>query len=121
MRCIVVLCIGFLVLPGCATLHPQALGQTIGTIVGAAVAPGVGAPVGAIVGLLTGTLLQRSVDKVTAKYERADLGQRLNTPSDGTVLTRDPGSVGAPTRVWVDETVMDGRVIAGRFDTWQIP
>jgi hypothetical protein len=113
--------LSLLAMTGCATLHPQAVGQTLGTIAGAAVAPGIGAPVGALIGLLTGTLLQGEFNRVVAKQERIELGEQLKTRPAGTVLANEPGPAGTTTRVWIDETVRDGRVVLGHYDVWQAP
>ncbi len=100
---------------GCAGVSPVQVGQTAGTIVGAAVAPGVGPPLGALVGLMAGMLVQGEVDKVTEKHERKILGEELATGPSPAAEGNAP--LGAqPTRVWVDETVHNGRLIAGHFD-----
>ena len=104
---------------GCAGVSPVQVGQTAGTIVGAAVAPGVGPPLGALVGLMAGMLVQGEVDKVTEKQERKTLGKELATgPSTTQEDHALPG--GRPTRVWVAETVHNGRLIAGHFDARDI-
>ncbi len=107
------------VVPGCAGAGPAQLGQMAGSMAGAVFAPGVGAPVGGLVGLLAGMVLQREVDRVTESRERVELNDQLEqtgatTSSDGRPVPTT--SVGVPTRVWVDETVQNGRLIAGRFD-----
>ena len=108
--------IGLLVVAsGCAGVSPVQVGQTAGTIVGAAVIPGVGPPLGALVGLLAGMLVQGEVDKVTEKHERKTLGKELATGPSPTQEDHTPPR-GQPTRVWVDETVHKGRLIAGHFD-----
>ena len=106
---------------GCATLHPQALGQTIGTIAGSVVAPGIGAPVGGFIGLLTGTLLQGGFDRVLAKRERIELGEQLKTPPAGPVLAKNIVPTAGTTRVWVDEAIRNGRIVPGHYDVWQAP
>lgn len=102
-------------------MPPSSVGQTTGTIVGAAVAPGIGAPVGALVGLLAGMLIQGKMDQAREKQERVDLGGQLaNAPAAAT--PQPSGEIaGTPTRVWVDETLRDGRLIAGHFDVRAIP
>ena len=109
-----------LVANGCAGVSPAQAGQTAGTIAGAAIAPGVGAPLGALVGLLAGMVFQRKIDQVTETRERKELGEQLTA---GRPLTSDAGvsPQGEPTRVWVDERIQNGRLIAGHFDTRSIP
>ena len=106
---------------GCAGMAPAQLGQTAGTIVGSAIAPGIGAPLGALMGMLAGLLVQNEVDKVTEKTERKTLGEQLaqRTPSPGTAEAGPPLST--PTRIWVDETVKEGRLLAGHFDVRYVP
>ena len=105
---------------GCAGVSPAQVGQTVGTIAGSAVVPGIGAPVGALVGLLTGMLVQGEVDKVTEKRERKELSGQLASRPDSPG-SPEPSVQGTPTRVWIDETVEQGRVIAGHFDTRALP
>ncbi len=119
LRRILVGVVSLLLAGGCAGVSPVQVGQTAGTIAGAAAAPGVGAPIGALVGLLAGMLVQGEVDKVIERRERTALGQELASgvgTSGGTPLP-----VGEPARVWVDETVTDGRLAAGHFETRHIP
>ena len=108
-------------LGGCAGISPSQLGQTVGTIAGSAIVPGAGAPLGALVGLLAGLLVQGKVDQVTETRERKELGDQLavNTGSAPSDAITPP--LGEPVRVWVDETVRDGRLFAGHFDTRHIP
>ena len=111
-----------LTLTGCAAISPAQVGQTAGTIAGAVIAPGIGAPLGAMVGMLAGMVLQGQVDQVTATRERQELGNQLArgaAPAAGGTAAGPPG--GTPSRVWVDETFHDGRLIAGHFDTRVIP
>ena len=106
--------IGLTLASGCAAVPPAQLGQTVGTIAGAAIAPGIGAPIGALVGMLAGLMVQGEVDKVTEKHERKDLDDRLATkPSSAASAFPPPGQ---PLRVWVDEALHDGRLVAGHFD-----
>ena len=103
---------------GCAGISPSQLGQTVGTIAGSAIAPGPGAPLGAFVGLLAGMLVQGQVDKVTETRERRALSEQLETAggsAQSAVALAAPQ--GEPVRVWVDETIRDGRLIAGHFAT----
>lgn len=117
---VVIGALGTIVLCGCAGVSPSQVGQTAGTIAGAAVAPGVGAPLGALVGLLAGMVVEGQVDRATERRERVELGEQL---ADDPALAAD--RVGAPhnqpVRVWVDETVHEGRVVAGHFDVRYVP
>ena len=112
--------VSLLMAAGCAGISPVQVGQTAGTIAGAALVPGIGAPVGALVGLLTGMMVQKEVDKVTEKRERKELAQRLG---DQVVPPADDVSptAGQSTRVWIDETLQDGRLVAGHFDARALP
>lgn len=101
---------------GCAGVSPIQVGQTAGTIAGAAIAPGVGAPIGAVVGMLAGMVIQQDIDKVTEKKERRELNDQLAKKSaPAAASTKQPA--GEPTRVWVDETLQNGRLMAGHFET----
>jgi hypothetical protein len=107
---------------GCAAIPPSQLGQTAGTIAGAALAPGIGAPIGALVGLLAGMVVQGEVDKATEKRERKELGEQLTVkPSSASESELERPLLGEPIRVWVDETVQEGRLIAGHFDARYLP
>jgi len=77
-----------------------------------------GVPAGPIVGTLTGILVQGQVDKATEKRERKELGEQLAVGSRAAQPAGANASPqGEPVRVWVDESVSDGRLIAGHFDT----
>ena len=102
-----------LLLGGCAGLSPAQVGQTAGTIAGAAIVPGIGAPVGALVGLLAGMVVQGQVDQATEKRERKELGQELANGIPSPPSSTPPGEI---TRVWVDETIRNGRLVPGHFD-----
>ncbi|MBI4343086.1 MAG: hypothetical protein HY599_06935 [Candidatus Omnitrophica bacterium] len=105
---------------GCAGVPPAQVIQTAGTILGSAIAPGVGAPIGSLVGLLTGLVVQGQVDKANQKHERKDLSDRLGA-GDAAHRVEASATPGEPVRVWVDETVQDGRLVAGHFDVRQLP
>ena len=115
---------GGLLVSGCAGLPPAQVGQTAGTIAGAVIAPGVGAPIGALVGMLAGLVVQGEIDKVTEKHERRDLSKELGTGANTGGVSPQPSSLppqGQPVRVWVDESVHEGRRVAGHFDVRYIP
>ena len=117
MKRFLVGCMSALLCAGCAGVSPAQVGQTAGTIAGAVIAPGVGAPLGAIVGLLAGMVVQGQVDKVTEKHERKSLSDELSAGSSPpNVEASAAPPQGQPQRVWVDEIVKDGRLIAGHFD-----
>lgn len=116
--------LGLALTGGCAGIPPAQVGQAAGTIAGAAIAPGIGAPLGALVGMLAGMVVQGEADKVTEKRERRELGDQLAVGAQASeAASPTPGGApqGEPTRVWVDETVRDGRLVAGRFETRYIP
>lgn len=115
-----VLAAGSTAASGCAGVSPAHLGQTAGTIAGAAIIPGLGAPIGALAGMLAGMLVQGEVDKVTEKRERQELSKTL-TGEMGSSMASGPSPHGEPTRVWVDETVQGGGVIAGHFEVRSLP
>ena len=104
---------------GCATLQPARLGQVVGTIAGAAAIPGIGAPIGGLLGILAGSAFQREVDKLNEGRERVELSEQLhaNAHPPGSAAAEMATLVTTPTRVWVDEVVQDGQLIAGHFDT----
>ena len=105
-------------LSGCASFSPVQLGQTAGTIAGAAAIPGIGAPVGAIMGSLLGSIFQKKMDQVTEQRERVELADQLERGSDKSASeARAALPRGEPVRVWVDEAVQDGQLMAGHFET----
>lgn len=112
---------GLIVTSGCAAIPAAQMGQTAGTIVGSAIVPGLGAPIGALVGLLAGMAMQGEIDKGTEKRERKTLGDQLADATSPAASSTGLAPQGPPTRVWVDETVRDGRLAAGHFDTRAIP
>ena len=102
---------------GCAGLPPAQVGQAAGTIAGAAIVPGVGAPIGALVGMLAGMVVQGELDKVTEKHEQRDLSRELGAGPGGASWPSNAAPPrGQPVRVWVDESLHDGRRVAGHFD-----
>ena len=113
----------WLIATGCAAMAPQQLGQVVGTVAGSVLAPGIGAPIGGLIGLLTGMVVQKRVDEVTETRERVELGEQLKTGPAGSPSAVEGQALlsGLPTRVWVDETWRDGRVIAGSFQERYIP
>ena len=108
---------------GCAGVAPVQIGQMVGTIAGSIIAPGVGGPVGGFIGLLTGMAVQKKVDQVHEVREHRELSEQLKQGSNAQAKTPEEfrEQTGIPTRVWVDEHVQQGRVIAGHFDTRVIP
>ena len=112
--------LSLLLTSGCAGISPAQVGQTAGTVAGMAIVPGVGAPVGALVGLLAGMVVQGQVDKATERRERQELGEQLRTTAAASESGLIP-SPGEPRRVWVDEAVLDGRLVAGHFEARPLP
>ena len=108
-------------LSGCAGVPPAQVAQTAGTIIGSAIAPGVGAPLGSLVGLLAGMVVQGQVDKATEIQERQELGNRLGGAAPSATGSAAAAAQGEPTRVWVDEAMHGGRLIAGHFDVRSLP
>ncbi len=107
---------------GCSGVSAAQIAQTVGAITGSIIAPGVGAPLGALVGTLAGLVVQGKVDQATAKRERVELGDQL--AADGPPAPVPEPVIpphGEPTRVWVDEMLYSGRLIAGHFDVRRIP
>lgn len=116
VRRLVVGFVGGLVVAGCAGMSPSQVGQTTGGLAGAIIAPGVGMPLGALVGTLAGLVVEDQMDKVRQKTERASLNQQLQTPSSAPGRGAAEPTPGQPTRVWVDESVQQGRLIVGHFE-----
>ena len=103
---------------GCAALPSASqAGNTVGSIAGSLIAPGVGMPIGALVGTVLGMVIDGQVDKVRERKEQGELARQLASmpaPAGGGL---EPAIIGGtPTRVWVDESLTEGRVIAGRFE-----
>ncbi len=108
-------------LSGCARMPPATIGQTAGTIAGAVIVPGLGAPIGGLVGLLLGTLVQGHVDKGVERKERVTLGDQLGDRPSSIAAGAALGPVGEPVRVWVDESIAGGQLVAGHFDVVPVP
>ena len=117
VRQIVVAGFSLVLVSGCAAISPVQIGQTVGMIGGATAVPGVGAPVGALLGTIVGTIFQKRVDQETEQRERKELAEQLGTPA---VVTSQSKPIappqGEPVRVWVDEFMQDGNILAGRFE-----
>ena len=106
---------------GCAASATQ-VGQTAGGVLGGLLVPGVGAGLGSLVGTVAGLVVDDQLDKVREKKERTELSHELRRPSTTgeTVAQRDE-PVGQPARVWVDEVMSNGSVMAGHFEERVIP
>lgn len=111
--------LGMVLSAGCASVPPAQLGHAAGTIAGMAIAPPL-APLGSLVGLALGTLVQKQLDQATETRERTELGRQLATQPSTPATAEPVSSQGQPIRVWVDERVQEGRLIAGHFDTREI-
>ena len=105
---------------GCANVPPAQIGQTAGMIAGSAIGPA-GAPLGALVGTLAGMVFQGQMDKATERRERQELGGQLRRTPTASADRTPTVPTGTPVRVWVDETVQDGRLVAGHFDVRYLP
>jgi hypothetical protein len=108
-------------LAGCAGVSPTQVGQTAGSIAGAALAPGFGMPLGALLGTLAGLVFEQQLDQVREKQERVELGDQLARPSSPIPSESSTPPAGIPTRVWVDERVESGRLLAGHFEVRSVP
>ena len=64
-------------------------------------------------GLLAGMALEGEMDKVNEKRERKTLTEQLGHGPAGASAAALQGQA---MRVWVDETIRDGRYVAGHFD-----
>ncbi len=95
------------------------VGQAAGTIAGSAIVPGLGGPVGGLIGMLAGLVIDHQVGKVREKHEHAELSQELQRATSSPPSASVPD--GHPTRVWVDEQVMQGRVSVGHFEVRTLP
>ena len=106
-----------LALVGCSsmTISPTQVGQAVGAVAGSAIAPGIGTQLGSLAGILAGMVAQGQIDKVTEKRERRALGDQMAHGSQ--MAAADDAAVGPLTRVWVDETLVDGRLTPGHFDS----
>lgn len=122
MRAVILVgALSLIALGGCASVPPAQVGQTAGTIAGAALIPGIGAPIGALAGLVAGMLVQGELDKTTEKRERRELSQQLGGDPHRPESSEASVPHGEPARVWVDETVQDGRLIVGHFEVRYLP
>lgn len=118
MRRAQIIAVALLMTAGCAGVSATHVGQTMGTIAGAAIAPGIGAPIGALIGLLSGMVVQGQIDRGVEHREQRTLSDQLasatQSHSSGPHDSSPP--TGQQTRVWVDEMLENGRVVAAHFD-----
>ncbi len=120
MRSVVVVgLLGMVTLAGCSGMSAAQVGQTAGAIAGSAIAPGPGTTLGALVGTLAGLVLDEQLDKTREQKERVELGHQLQTTPEAEAVEQP--AAGQPTRVWVDEHVKHGRLLAGHFEVRNIP
>ena len=107
---------------GCAGVSPTQLGQMIGSVAGGAIAPGVGVPLGGLIGNVAGMVVEHQVHKTREQHERVDLSRELQRPTaSGQGAPQSSAALGTPTRVWVDEHLQQGRLVAGHFELRPIP
>ena len=97
-------------------MSPTQIGQTVGSIAGGAIAPGVGTPIGALVGTLAGMLVEGEVDRGREVKERHDLTGQLEQPHQTADAPQAAEVGGVPTRVWIDEQLVQGRLVPGHFE-----
>ena len=110
-----VILLGACCLSGCAASATQ-VGQTAGGILGSLLVPGVGTGLGSLVGTVAGLVVDDQLDKAREKKERVDLSHELKPhPSDGAVVAQRDEPVGRSARVWVDEALVNGTLMAGHF------
>ncbi len=114
-----VVVVGMALSAGCASVPPAQLGHAAGTIAGMAIAPPL-APLGSLLGLAAGMLVQKRVDQATETRERTELSRQLATQPSSPATPDPVPSRGQPIRVWVDERLQGGRLVAGHFDTREI-
>ena len=106
---------------GCASVPPSQVANAAGTVAAMAVAVTPAAPAAPLVQLLGhfgSMLIQRKEDQVTETRERRELAEQM--AGSGSILQGDP-LAGEPVRVWVDETLKDGRILPGRFEVRYVP
>lgn len=120
-RPLVVGLVGILAIAGCAAVSPTQVGQATGSLAGGAIAPGIGMPIGALVGTLAGLVIEHQLDKAREQKERGELSQQLQAPLASHAAMHGRPPLGEPTRVWVDETIGNGRLMAGHFELRTIP
>ena len=107
---------------GCAGVPPAQIAQSAGTIIGSAIAPGIGAPIGSLIGMVAGLVLQDHADRANERHERTVLTEQMggrgqSAEASGSSMVPE----GPPVRVWVDETMREGRLVAGHFEVRPLP
>ena len=113
--------VGAIAASGCSAVSPTQVGQAAGTIAGATLIPGIGAPLGTLVGTLAGLVIEQQVDKVREQKERTELAKQLHGRPTTSSSASPERPLGEPARVWVDERLEDGRLIAGHFEFRPVP
>ncbi len=117
VRQILVAGLSLVLVSGCAAISPVQIGQTVGMIGGATAVPGLGAPVGALLGTIVGTIFQKRFDQVTEQRERKELAEQPGTPAVAISQSKPIAPPqGEPVRVWVDEVMRGGNILAGHFE-----
>src|SRR3989338_3873700 len=100
---------------GCSGMSATQLGHAVGALVAVAV-PAV-SPATTLIGTLAGMMIDNKIQKAEDSLERRSLNDQLGVGSPGAAAA----AIGDPVRVWVDETVREGRVLAGHFDVRHLP
>lgn len=106
-----------LALTGCASVRPQELGHLVGTMAGGLLGGPPGAALGSLLGVALGGAVDRQIDQQQQKKERQVLAERMKQPS--TVQPGTHAAIASPgelERVWVDEQVVNGRLVPGHFE-----
>lgn len=100
---------------GCSGVSATQLGHTVGALAGIAVPAA--SPVTTLVGMLAGMMVDHNIQKAEDNRERRSLSDQLGVGSPGA----SAAAIGDPVRVWVDETVREGRILSGHFDVRHLP
>ena len=106
---------------GCANMSPQEAGYMLGAIAGGTLASAPGAMAGALLGTAAGALIAKPLETARQEKERQTLQQRLETadgattPSIAAAPQQPTFDFSKPQRIWIDEQLMEGRVIPGHF------
>jgi outer membrane lipoprotein SlyB len=114
------LVVAFLFTCGCASVSPTQAGHTAGAFIGGVILPGIGMPIGTAVGYLAGLVVEKKIDEDRDKKEKVELSQKLQDPPESSNISSNL-SAEYPGRIWIDEQVHEGKLIAGHFEERVIP
>lgn len=139
LLCSTLLTLGLLGASGCAGMSAMESGYLLGSIAGGAAAGPAGAALGSAVGSLAGAMVAKPLEQHREKTERKELEAQLGAPEAGAPpadgsRSEPPGAAassgrpavgsaggGTPARIWVDERIERGHVVAGHFEQRSIP